>query len=999
MANTKLELQVQYDDSGAIKGLQVLQSNIKGATDASNRMSESFGAGAAKFAAATTAVLGYAAALKAATVGAAEYAARTETLSVVTDRLARVNNLSVAAVQSQVEAVKRQGITTQESFSVINKMIFAQLDLAKATQVARLAQDAAVIAGVNSSEALNGIIHGIVTRQPEVLRTYGIIVDFEAKYASAARNLGRDLTSQEKVQVALNAVLAEGAKITGTYESAMMTAGKQLTSLSRYVDEAKNSIGQGLVPALGNAVSVMKTVAEYAGQNAESFSRMAVGVTSLSVGLAAFKFTPGPLPLKLGAGAVAAGATYMLGTPDPVKYYSEQGSEALAKLEQQRRSLNEQFAGKKITAATYQARFDSLSGITEDVRGEVAKALAKVFIERGQGIIGEAERQAQKYSGGPVSSGDVLLAIKQQREGYKGGGALFNQQLFDQQQSQALADEAAKKAKAATESVSALLTRLAEEGLSPLNKEIIQMISDIRELRRKGASSGQIAAVQAAYGRAIARSPRFHTDIEERNPNPLYQSGFMYGWQRMNPELSEQPDTAYSDSARRVVVGARIAGIQGYATYQSQVAQLTAGPGEGVAAIQQGVALRLKAAREEFDITRDRLKLSQDIIEIERQGRLQILQLQKQQRDEYVNTVKGGFQALIAGGSGGFQSFVKSQGVGLASTVVGNLAGMTYKSGMLSLPGTGTADNPTLLGKLLSGTPFGPKLGPEEKMMTAADTQLKAAQIFAGAVTGGGVGGFSLAGIMPSGGTLGSLAGMLGPGGTSGFAGPLKGFSGLSLSSMDRSISIPGLPTTTLSAMIGGGLAAGQGIWSAINGLHGGGARGGFQTAGGIATAAGGILPLLSSSLSFLGPWGMAAGGALQLASMLFGDPKQNRQNSINRVLRGAAFYDPVAINMTMGSNGAYADYDRYGNARGSSLSPVPDILEPYSDWRRGVQVPGATGSQFGGNGPNTQPITVNVNALDSKSFSDHAEDIASAVGLAIKQGRAGTLPDALQNM
>jgi hypothetical protein len=204
--------------------------------------------------------------------------------------------------------------------------------------------------------------------------------------------------------------------------------------------------------------------------------------------------------------------------------------------------------------------------------------------------------------------------------------------------------------------------------------------------------------------------------------------------------------------------------------------------------------------------------------------------------------------------------------------------------------------------------------------------------------------------------------------------------------------------------MVGGGLAAGQGIWSAINGLHGGGTRGGLQAAGGIATAAGGLLPMLSSSLAFLGPWGMAAGGALQLASMLFGDPKQNRQNSINRTLRGATFYDPVAINMTTGVNGGYADYDRYGNARGSSLSPVPDVLEPYSDWRRGVQVPGAIGNMFGGGGPNTPPIqiTQNIQTMDGANFAEfakqHAEMIADATGLALQQGRAGTLPRALEN-
>ncbi len=50
----------------------------------------------------------------------------------------------------------------------------------------------------------------------------------------ASMELGHALSEQEKRVAMLNAVLAEGVKIDGTHVAAMGTAGKQMTSLTRY---------------------------------------------------------------------------------------------------------------------------------------------------------------------------------------------------------------------------------------------------------------------------------------------------------------------------------------------------------------------------------------------------------------------------------------------------------------------------------------------------------------------------------------------------------------------------------------------------------------------------------------------------------------------------------------------------------------------------------------------------------------------------------------------
>ncbi len=293
--------------TAAAKQVQASLSGVTSEARASSSEVQSMLAGWAKLTAGAYA-------LKEIGLESAKYAARTETLAIVTNQMAKANNLNAQAVQGVVKAVREQGITTQESYQTVTKMIQAQLDLSKATTIARMAQDAAVIANINSSEALAGIIHGITTRQTDVLRTYGIIVDFESAYAKAAKGLGRELLATEKQQVALNAVLAEASKISGAYEAAMGSVGKQLTSLKRYVDEARDAIGKEFVGALGSAVTGLTEGAKHLKEHADFYAGLAKAIALATGALVTFvgtaKLISGLEALKglLAGGGAAAGA-------------------------------------------------------------------------------------------------------------------------------------------------------------------------------------------------------------------------------------------------------------------------------------------------------------------------------------------------------------------------------------------------------------------------------------------------------------------------------------------------------------------------------------------------------------------------------------------------------------------------------------------------------------------------------------------------------------------
>ncbi|MDA8082273.1 MAG: hypothetical protein M0024_01280 [Nitrospiraceae bacterium] len=180
-------------------------------------------------------------------------AARTETMEVVMHTAGKTAGMSATATDNYAESVKAMGITTLQSKDAVVKMIQAHMDMSKATQLARVAQDAAVVANINSSEAMQRLIYGIQSGQVEVLRTMGINVNFEASYASLAKQLNKtalDLTEQEKTQARTNVVMEAGKAIAGSYEEAMGTVGKQLTSMARPLEDLKAKFGQILTPAL-----------------------------------------------------------------------------------------------------------------------------------------------------------------------------------------------------------------------------------------------------------------------------------------------------------------------------------------------------------------------------------------------------------------------------------------------------------------------------------------------------------------------------------------------------------------------------------------------------------------------------------------------------------------------------------------------------------------------------------------------------------------------------
>src|SRR3990167_7972120 len=195
-------------------------------------------------------------------VSSTRLAARVEVLGVVTARLGKNVGKTEPEIRALEKSIQGLGITIQGSRQAIAKMIGSNVDLAHATDLARLAQNAAVIAGINSTEAFERLVDVITSGNVLMARNLGLQVSFERAYQATANSLGKttaELTELDKVQARTTAVLAAGVNIAGAYEEAMTTVGKAVTSLDRHLEDSRVVLGQAWLPVYAEAVDLITT--------------------------------------------------------------------------------------------------------------------------------------------------------------------------------------------------------------------------------------------------------------------------------------------------------------------------------------------------------------------------------------------------------------------------------------------------------------------------------------------------------------------------------------------------------------------------------------------------------------------------------------------------------------------------------------------------------------------------------------------------------------------
>ena len=182
-----------------------------------------------------------------------EVAARTETMGTVLHIVARNAGYTTEQIDTVDKSIQRLGITATSSRQALTQMLQAGLDVKFAERLARASQDLAVLSGMDSSNTLQRMVTNIQQLDTLGLRWMGIVVnrtEAEREYARTINKTADALSQRQRTEALAEGVLKKSAELAGAYEAAMGDVGKQMSSLTRFIIEAKDAWGAALLPTM-----------------------------------------------------------------------------------------------------------------------------------------------------------------------------------------------------------------------------------------------------------------------------------------------------------------------------------------------------------------------------------------------------------------------------------------------------------------------------------------------------------------------------------------------------------------------------------------------------------------------------------------------------------------------------------------------------------------------------------------------------------------------------
>ena len=181
-------------------------------------------------------------------------AARVSELNVAIDAIGKSTGIGAKNIKNAANAIRDNGIEMASAQQMAIEFAQGNLDMAEASNVARVAQDLAVISQKNSTDTAMLLTRAIKTGNSMLLKSAGVSGQASEGYATYAREIGKTantLNAQERQQAVINLILEEGTKVAGVYTAAMQEPGKVLRSFPRIINDMQVAMGGALLAGFG----------------------------------------------------------------------------------------------------------------------------------------------------------------------------------------------------------------------------------------------------------------------------------------------------------------------------------------------------------------------------------------------------------------------------------------------------------------------------------------------------------------------------------------------------------------------------------------------------------------------------------------------------------------------------------------------------------------------------------------------------------------------------
>lgn len=181
-------------------------------------------------------------------------AAKVQELDTVMQVVGATTGVTYKVLKETADAIRGNGIEMAAAQEIAIKFAKNNLNLADAANVARVAQDLAVISQANSTDTAERLTYATLNLNSMMLRNAGVqttVSQAVRAYAKANNISSASMTTAQKQQAVLNAILEEGKKINGVYTMSMTNAGKVLRSFARITNDIQVALGGAFLDALG----------------------------------------------------------------------------------------------------------------------------------------------------------------------------------------------------------------------------------------------------------------------------------------------------------------------------------------------------------------------------------------------------------------------------------------------------------------------------------------------------------------------------------------------------------------------------------------------------------------------------------------------------------------------------------------------------------------------------------------------------------------------------